>query len=274
MRHLFRTVILLALLGAGAQARADEVTDQLARARASCAPSAPALQPNPQLSEAARRLSQGVALREAVEGSGYRAKRTQQWSLGGFPSAQAAAQLLAGKHCSTFGNPELTDLGVHRRGNAWWIVAAAPLAPPPEAQAGDVANRVLALVNQARSQPRRCGSQSFAAARPLTLDARLSRAAAVHAQAMAQGNFMEHEGRDGSTPSDRVSRAGYDWRSVGENIAMGQTTPEQVVADWVKSPEHCANIMEPRFTQMGIAFAFDKRSAGGVYWAQTFGLPR
>ena len=65
MRRLLHTVILFALAAAGAYARADEAADQLARARASCSPSAPALKPHPQLSEAARRLSQGAGLREA-----------------------------------------------------------------------------------------------------------------------------------------------------------------------------------------------------------------
>lgn len=274
MRPVLRFVLLLVLAAAGLHARADQVTDELMRARAHCAPSAPALQLQPQLADAARRIAQGAGLRNALDASGYRAKRTQQWSLSGYRTPQAAAQLLAQKHCGTFGLAELTDLGVYRRGDSWWILAAAPLAAPPQERAGDVAQRVLALVNQARSQARMCGSEPFQPARPLTLDARLTQAAAAHANAMAQGSFMEHEGRDGSTPAERVSRTGYNWRSVGENIAMGQTTPEQVVAEWVRSPEHCANIMEPRFTQMGIAYAFEKRSEGGVYWAQTFGLPR
>jgi uncharacterized protein YkwD len=274
MGPLLRLVLLLVLATTGLQARADQASDELMRARARCAPNAPALQVRPQLVDAARRIAQGAGLRNALDASGYRAKRTQQWSLSGYRTPQDAARLLTQKHCGTFGSPELTDIGVYRRGDSWWIVAAAPLAAPPQEQAGDVAQRVLALVNQARSQARWCGAEPFQPAKPLALDSRLTQAAAVHAAAMAQGSFMEHEGRDGSTPAGRVSAAGYNWRSVGENIAMGQTTPEQVVAEWVKSPEHCANIMEPRFTQMGIAYAFEKKSEGGVYWAQTFGLPR
>jgi uncharacterized protein YkwD len=55
---------------------------------------------------------------------------------------------------------------------------------------------------------------------------------------------------------------------------MGQTTPEQVVQAWLKSPEHCANIMEPAFVHMGVAFAVNQTSEGGIYWAQEFGRPR
>ena len=52
---------------------------------------------------------------------------------------------------------------------------------------------------------------------------------------------------------------------------MGQTTPERVMQDWLHSPEHCANIMEPRFTEMGVAYAVNNASEGGIYWAQSFG---
>jgi uncharacterized protein YkwD len=133
---------------------------------------------------------------------------------------------------------------------------------------------VLTLVNQARTQPRRCGSQAFGAAPSLSLNEVLTRAAATHAESMARYGYMEHRGRDGSSPADRASRVGYDWRSIGENIAMGQTTPEKVMQDWLHSPEHCANIMEPRFTEMGLAYAVNKGSEGGIYWAQAFGLPK
>jgi uncharacterized protein YkwD len=67
---------------------------------------------------------------------------------------------------------------------------------------------------------------------------------------------------------------GYQYRSTGENIAAGQTTPEDAMAAWLKSPEHCANLMEPAFTDMGVAYAVDPNSDMGVYWTQTFGRPR
>jgi uncharacterized protein YkwD len=81
---------------------------------------------------------------------------------------------------------------------------------------------------------------------------------------------MEHAGGDGSTPAERATRAGYSWQAVGENIASGQSTPEQVVAVWLGSPRHCANIMDAEYSEMGVAFA---ASAHGLYWAQVFGAP-
>jgi uncharacterized protein YkwD len=252
----------------------DDAAALVQVARQQCNPGVPALRTQPRLSEAARRLSRGVPLKTALEDSDYRARRSVQWTFKGYASTDAVAQALVQKHCASLGNPELAEVGVQRNGNSYWLVAAAPFDPPAQGAAGDVASRVLALVNQARTQPRRCGGQSFAAAPLLTLNAVLTRAAATHAESMARLSYMEHQGRDGSTPADRASRAGYDWRSIGENIAMGQTTPEKVMQDWLRSPEHCANIMEPRFTEMGLAFAVNSGSEGGIYWAQAFGLPK
>ena len=62
---------------------------------------------------------------------------------------------------------------------------------------------------------------------------------------------------------------------TGENIAAGsQMTPETAVAGWIRSPGHCANLMNPGFSEMGAAFAVDARSEMGVYWTQAFGAPR
>ena len=61
---------------------------------------------------------------------------------------------------------------------------------------------------------------------------------------------------------------------IGENVAAGPDSALQVVSGWVGSPEHCANIMDARFTQMGIAYRVDWGRESGIYWAQEFGLPR
>jgi len=251
-----------------------DLLSAVSRARQQCAGDVTALRPDSRLHEAARRLSQGMPLEGALQAAGYRAQRSFQWSFRGYRSPQAVAQALVSGQCRSLGDRELREVGLHASGDLYWIIAAVPFDPPQAAQGRDVAARVLALVNQARSQPRRCGGESFQAAPPLALNAQLTQAAATHAQSMARFGYLEHEGPDGSTPADRASRAGYPWRSVGENVAMGQTTAEKVMQDWLRSPEHCANIMEPRFTEMGVAFAVNNVSEGGIYWAQTFGLPR
>ena len=90
---------------------------------------------------------------------------------------------------------------------------------------------------------------------------------------MASHDYMDHAGRDGSTPADRVTRAGYKWKSIGENLASGVVTPEEAVSGWVGSPHHCENLMSSRFTEMAIAYAVNPSSDGGIYWTQPFGTP-
>lgn len=132
--------------------------------------------------------------------------------------------------------------------------------------------RILALVNEARSHERTCGSEEFAARGPLRLNAKLSRAARLHAVDMATHDFFEHTGSNGSTLADRVNAQKYLWSRLGENIAAGQDSPEEVMADWLASPGHCANIMGP-FTELGAGYTTgDTRY--GTYWVQDFGTPR
>ena len=73
--------------------------------------------------------------------------------------------------------------------------------------------------------------------------------------------------------SDRVLRAGYQPRLTGENIAYGPESAEEVVAGWLASPGHCANIMDSRFQDIGVGLATG-RKRGQIYWVQTFGAPR
>ena len=69
-------------------------------------------------------------------------------------------------------------------------------------------------------------------------------------------------------------RERYKWRMVGENVASGPTTADEVMEGWLASPHHCENLMDPRYTDMGIAYVVDPKSESGVYWAQVFALPR
>jgi uncharacterized protein YkwD len=71
-----------------------------------------------------------------------------------------------------------------------------------------------------------------------------------------------------------VTRAGYAWKFVGENVAAGQLTAQEVVAGWLASPAHCDNIMDADFTQMAVAYAINTKQEIGIYWAQVFGRPQ
>jgi len=126
--------------------------------------------------------------------------------------------------------------------------------------------KILRLVNLARSQGRYCGSRYYPPAPPVRWNATLERAAKIHAEDMSRHDFLSHRGSDGSDVGDRLDRLGYNWKICGENVAKGYSTEEEVVEGWLKSPGHCANVMDPRFKEMGVA-------TSGKYWVQVFAAP-
>ncbi|MCP2013123.1 uncharacterized protein YkwD [Deinococcus sp. HSC-46F16] len=147
--------------------------------------------------------------------------------------------------------------------------ATAPAPTPAPTTPSGYAGRVLELTNAARAQARTCGATSFAAAPALTYNAQLEQAAQGHATDMATRNYFSHTSLDGRTMAQRISATGYAWRTIGENIAAGQTTPEQVVAGWLASEGHCRNIMNPSFRELGVGYA--QGGSYGHYWVQNFG---
>lgn len=230
------------------------------------------LRPDARLDRAAQALAAGRSLDDAMADAGYPAWQTAMLEATG--ADEAIARALARRGCRDIADPVYRDIGLAVRTGGAWIVLAAPLAVPAAADAPAVARRVLELVNQARSQPRRCGFRRFDAAPALARSEALHSIALAHARDMAARGVLTHAGQDGSTPAERVTRAGYRWRFTGENIAAGQPTPEQVVAGWLASPRHCANIMDPDFTEMGVGYAVEPASAKGIYWTQVLAVPR
>lgn len=109
---------------------------------------------------------------------------------------------------------------------------------------------------------------------PVVVDAVVKTSCAQLADTELREVGIYHEGRDGSTPAVRATRAGYKWQMVAENIAFGVMTPEAAVEGWLKSPPHCTALMAPQFTEMGVAFAVNPSSDAGIYWGQMFGTPR
>jgi uncharacterized protein YkwD len=118
----------------------------------------------------------------------------------------------------------------------------------------DFRAEALDRLNRHRAAGATCGPKgAFAAVSPLSWDDRLARAATRHSQDMVRARFFSHTGSDGSNAGQRVDAEGYSWRAYGENISAGQPSVAAVIDGWMKSPEHCANIMSPRFTQAGLA---------------------
>jgi uncharacterized protein YkwD len=232
------------------------------------------LRENAQLADAATRAATSRPFQAALDAAGYRAARSVMIHVSGGSGARSIAGFVASNYCASLLDAAYREIGIHRSRRDTWIVLAAPFAPPDPGAADSVARRVLELVNEARMQSRMCGDSRYASAGLLKLNATLSRVALGHAADMAQHGYLAHEGRDGSTAAERVTRADYRWRSVGENIASGPTTPEAVVAGWLGSPGHCANLMAPQFIEMGVAYAVNRESRAGIYWAQVFAAPR
>jgi len=106
----------------------------------------------------------------------------------------------------------------------------------------------------------------------LTWNDQLAQAAQAHADDMSRRDYFAHESPEGGTVGDRTTQAGYDWAWIGENIAAGQTSAEQVMQEWMGSPGHKKNILFNEFTEMGVAVSAN--GAGRLYWVQVFGKPR
>ena len=276
-----RLLPCLLLLAVALDAAAGDLYAAINRLRAgggdcTTAANLPPLKPQAALERVARDLSQGGDLKQSEKENGYRAARSRALSIKGEGvGAQAEAILARQSYCPPLQEAGMADVGIYQDARQVWIVIAAPFAPAVALSAQAAGQRVLDLVNQARATPRSCGNRAFKAAAPVRWNDTLAGASRLHAEDMARHNYFSHGGRDGSNPAQRVERAGYRYRATGENIAAGtQMQADEAVAGWIKSPGHCANLMNPAFTEMGVAFAVNAASEMGVYWAQAFGTPR
>jgi uncharacterized protein YkwD len=137
---------------------------------------------------------------------------------------------------------------------------------PPTSGGGTNAQerQVLDYTNQIREQ-QGCG--------PLRLDSSLVEAAGKHASDMVRRHYMDHTNPDGQDPGVRMRAAGYRGSSWGENIAAGYDSAQKVVAAWMQSDGHRENILNCRFTTIGIGYDSGKVKSdyGSGSWVQDFG---
>jgi uncharacterized protein YkwD len=223
------------------------------------------------LNAAADQWSHGTALKSAIERTGYRQDQSAGLHVEG--SAQALSDALTQRLCGALTDPSMIDAGVLTRGEDVWIVLATPFTTPAPATAGSVAEEVLRLVNAMRGQLQHCGRSIMPAVPPLRLNPLLSDAALTHAQDMLRFNYFDHAGHDGSSPAERVAATGYRYLITGENLAAGPETAQEAVRGWMASPGHCQNIMNDRFTELGVAFAANRNGAPRILWVQEFASP-
>jgi uncharacterized protein YkwD len=139
-----------------------------------------------------------------------------------------------------------------------------------------IRSATLCLINQERS---------LHGERALQANGDLEHAAQEHASDMAQGSYFEHVGPSGDTPLSRIKASGYIYSTkvgyvIGENIAWGTlslATPRAIVAAWIASPPHLANILDARYRDTAIGVSPHAPSQlsggqpGGIY-SQDFGV--
>jgi uncharacterized protein YkwD len=200
----------------------------------------------------ARRGAAAPALRHsAAKARHLNARRAATARETGSSQAAALARVLATPCANTQLMPEAANLGLLRQA-------------------------VLCLVNQKRAQNGEL---------PLAEDAKLDAAAESHNQDMVAAGYFEHVSPSGETPVDRVRASGYlptgpAGYVIGENLAWGTlslATPQAIVAAWIASPGHLANILESQYRDTGIAItpAVPRGLADGVAgatYAQEFGV--
>lgn len=102
----------------------------------------------------------------------------------------------------------------------------------------------------------------------LTPDATIMKTATLKSQDMAKNNYFSHTSPTYGSPFDLMKKYGVSYRTAGENIAMGQTTPAQVMNGWMNSAGHRANILNSSYTKIGVGVA--QNAAGQYYWTQHF----
>lgn len=125
--------------------------------------------------------------------------------------------------------------------------SANPQQPSPQqpADSSQFAQQVLDIVNKERAN---------AGLQPLSMNASLSNVAMIKAKDMYNNNYFDHQSPTYGSPFDLMKANGITYNAAGENIAKGQTSPTEVMNQWMNSPGHRANILNTSFTQIGIAY--------------------
>lgn len=146
--------------------------------------------------------------------------------------------------------------------NPSYIYPGQTITIPAQSSAQSFELKVVELVNRQRAS---------AGLQLLTNNWQLERVARYKAADMANKGYFSHTSPTYGSPFTMMQNFGISFSSAGENIAMGQMTPEQVMNAWMNSPGHRANILSPSYTQLGVGYATN--SNGVPYWSQMFIKP-
>jgi uncharacterized protein YkwD len=279
------------MIGGGASAETDPRPELLLRINAERQRAgSPPLRLSPPLAQAAQEHADEVAargsltvragstdeMRDRLQRLGYQSHAWTESLATNAGSPEAVLRDWRRNDAETYRKllaPESRDLGIGlaRLGRSplytflfavpegdWFARQTAGLRDLAAVRAG-----MLARVNAVRKH---------AGVRPLRPNSQLDRAAQRHAEDMLARHYFAHESPEGRTVRERATAAGYDWREIGENIAEGQLTVDEVMDSWMHSPGHRRNLLDPGFKELGVGLAFGR--SGDEYqveWVQTFG---
>ena len=123
-------------------------------------------------------------------------------------------------------------------------------------EVNDYEKQVIVLINNIRKEN---------GLSEITMNTELCKVARLKAQDMHNNQYFSHTSPTYGSPFDMMKQFGITYRTAGENIAMGQTTPQAVVDAWMNSDGHRANILNASYTQIGMGYVSD-----GNYWSQMF----
>ena len=156
-----------------------------------------------------------------------------------------------------------TETGIHeliaanpRISNINLIYPGQKLTIPTQDQIKEYEQEVIRLVNVERTKQ---------GLKELKYDWELARVARYKSEDMRDNNYFSHNSPVYGSPFDMMKNFGINYKAAGENIAKGQSTPEQVVKAWMNSSGHRANILSTKFTHIGVGYA-----KNGHIWTQQF----
>lgn len=132
---------------------------------------------------------------------------------------------------------------------------------------------MLALINAARAKGAVCGDVTRKPSKPLAWNDLLGIASVIHANDMALHDFFAHNSPTTGSLRERIHDTGFQYEEAGENLAGGQTSIAKVVNDWLLSPSHCANMLNPEFKVMGASCKRNTAAYYKNYWVLEMALP-
>jgi uncharacterized protein YkwD len=123
---------------------------------------------------------------------------------------------------------------------------------------------ILEEVNKLRREGCVCGEDTMPPVQEVLWDEALEAAARRHVLDMSQNDHFDHIGTDGSSPYHRTADAGFTGAYIGENIARGYRSINDVMMQWKNSNSHCKTMMDDHFYYMAVAYQ-------DYYWVQLLG---